>query len=439
MIWVVLSAVATLIVASYLASLNLAIVRTRRAALEQRFEQLGQQEAGHWLIAHREAVNFTVGLFRTVARLAFFMFVLVALIGGIGENFALFFSDLLIAGLISAPALWICSTVIASAIARHAGTGLITRSTWLLRAFFVIGYPIVKPLWFIDEAVRRLAGAQPREEEAELELLRSIEDTQREGALQPEAAAMLENIVEFSNTDVAEIMTPRTDIAGIALTNNLQSIRQFIAEAGHSRIPVFEHNLDHIVGILYAKDLLRFLGEDPASFKLKPLLRKPIIVPETKPVHELLADFQRSEVHMAIVVDEYGGTAGLVTIEDALEEIVGEIHDEHEPDHEEDPQLTRQDELHAEVDGRYYIDDLNEELGLDLPEEEDYDTIAGYVLSTFGRVPAKDETFETPLARFTVLDVTATTVRKVGIELLTAVSTPIRPNGNGGDESTYGK
>lgn len=438
MMWVISAAIITLFIASYLASLNLAIVRMRRAALEQRFEQFDLADAGQWLISHREAVNFTVGLIRTVARLAFFMLVLVALTGGVGDNISLTFGDLLIAGIIAAPAIWICSTVIASAVARHAGVGLIVRSVWLLRAFFVIGYPVVKPLSFIDEAVRRLAGAQPREEEAELELLRSIEDTQREGALQPEAAAMLENIVEFTNTDVAEIMTPRTDIAGIALTNDLQSIRQFIAEAGHSRIPVYEHNLDHIVGILYAKDLLRFLGEDPASFKLKPLLRKPIIVPETKPVHELLADFQRSEVHMAIVVDEYGGTAGLVTIEDALEEIVGEIHDEHEPDHEEDPQLTRLDERHAEVDGRYYIDDLNEELGLELPEEEDYDTIAGYVLSTFGRVPSKNDSFETPQARFTVLEVTATTVIKVAVELLAVTPATSRSNGQNG-ESDYPK
>lgn len=435
--WMTLAAFAALLLASYLASINLALVRVRRSALDRRFEEAGRREAGLWLAEHRESVNFTVGLFRTFARLGFFTLVLVGTVGGMGEPHHLHVTDILIAGAIAAPLLWLCSTVIATAVAQHAGVGLIVRSLWLLRLVHIVGYPIVRPLSFIDEAVRRLAGAQPREEEAELELLRSIEDTQREGTLEPEAAAMLENIVEFTSTDVGEIMTPRTEIQGIELTDDLALIRQAIGEAGHSRIPVYEGNLDHIVGILYAKDLLHFVGEEASSFNLRSLLRKPIIVPETKPVHELLSDFQRSEVHMAIVVDEYGGTAGLVTIEDVLEEIVGEIHDEHEPEHEEDPALVTISETRAEVDGRFYIDDLNEALGLELPEEEDFDTVAGFVLATLGRVPSEGETFETPRARFSVLKVTPTTVLKVGIELFEPL--PARAGVNGGANGINGE
>ena len=190
---------------------------------------------------------------------------------------------------------------------------------------------------------------------------------------------MIENIVEFRSTDVGEVMTPRTDIEGIELTDDLEAIREFIVRVGHSRIPIYAENLDHIRGVLYVKDLIPFLGRDCDGFHLEPLLRQPLRVPETKPLRDLLSEFKRSEVHMAIVIDEYGGTAGLVTIEDVLEEIVGEIHDEHEPDDVDEPTLDVVDDTHAEVDGRFHIDDLNERLGLTLPENEDYDTIAGFL------------------------------------------------------------
>ncbi|MHC4710518.1 MAG: hemolysin family protein [Planctomycetota bacterium] len=231
---------------------------------------------------------------------------------------------------------------------------------------------------------------------------------------------MLENVVEFTSTDVAEIMTPRTDIDGIELTNDLAAIRTFISEVGHSRIPVYKENLDHVIGILYVKDLIPYLGQDANNFTLEALLRQPIIVPETKPVRELLADFQKSEVHMAIVIDEYGGTEGLVTIEDVLEEIVGEIRDEHEPAGEEEPSLVSIDATHAEVDGRYHIDDLNERLGLRIPEDDDFDTVGGFVLAQLGHVPSEGEMFESHDARFTALATAPTHVQRVAIELLRA-------------------
>ena len=166
------------------------------------------------------------------------------------------------------------------------------------------------------------------------------------------------------------------------------------------------------------KDLIPYLGEDAANFALRPLLREPIRVPQTKPVRELLADFQQSEVHLALIIDEYGGTVGLVTIEDVLEELVGEIHDEHEPDGEEMPTITLIDETRAEVDGRYHIDDLNEKLGLELPEDDDFDTVGGFVLARLGRVPAAGDSFDAHDARFTALIATPTHVRKVAVELL---------------------
>ena len=156
----------------------------------------------------------------------------------------------------------------------------------------------------------------------------------------------------------------------------------------------------------------------PATFRLQPLLRSPIVVPETKVVADLLADFQQSEVHMAIVVDEYGGTAGLVTIEDVLEEIVGEIKDEHEGDVEEEPELRSTANGSYEVDGRFHVDDLNEALELNLPEDEEYDTVGGYLMACLGRVPDQGDSWDSENVRLTALETTATQVSLIGIEKL---------------------
>ncbi|MHC4992776.1 MAG: hemolysin family protein [Planctomycetota bacterium] len=410
-----------LVVATWLAALKLALLRLGRSIAGQQLEEQGKTRGAQWLTARFDSAIFATSLLRTVARLAFFVLVLAEVIELGFDPSALIWADLLIAGVIAVPLLWIFNSVLSSALARYAATGLIVRGLPVMRAMTWVCLPLTKAVSFIDEAVRRLSGANLREqEEREAELLRSIEETQREGGLDEEAASMLENVVEFTSTDVAEIMTPRTDIEGIELSDDLAAIRSFISEVGHSRIPVYKENLDHVIGILYVKDLIPYLGQDANNFTLEALLRQPIIVPETKPVRELLADFQKSEVHMAIVIDEYGGTEGLVTIEDVLEEIVGEIRDEHDPAGEEEPALVSIDETHAEVDGRFHIDDLNERLGLRIPEDDDFDTVGGFVLAQLGHVPSEGETFESHDARFTALAAAPTHVRRVAIELLRA-------------------
>jgi CBS domain containing-hemolysin-like protein len=278
----------------------------------------------------------------------------------------------------------------------------------------------------IDGVIRRLAGPRDRDE-AEAELLESIEDSQREGALDVVSAEILENVVEFTNTEVSQVMTPRPEIEGIEFTDDLSKIRGIISTAGHSRIPVYRQNLDNIVGILYLKDLIRYLGADGTEFRLQPLLRTPIVVPETKPVRTLLADFQRSEVHLAIVVDEFGATAGLVTIEDVLEQIVGDIRDEHEPMNDNEAELKMIDDRHAEVEGRFRVHELNAQMGLDLPEQGDYDTIAGLVISHLGHVPMSGEKFEIGRVRFTTLSATPTHVRRLSLEaMLGSEATPAK-------------
>ncbi len=312
---------------------------------------------------------------------------------------------------------WISSTVLAGAIAKHGGVWLLSGTLPMLR-LLAWGSGLSSGLVrFVDEVIRRLSGAGPRHDDAEEELLRSIEASQREGSLPPHAAEMLENVVEFSETDVGEIMTPRTDMEGIERTDDLVEIRRFVIESGHSRIPVFEENLDHILGILYVKDLIGFLGEEANGFNLENVLRQPIVIPESKPVQELLGDFQKSEVHMAIVIDEYGGTAGLVTIEDVLEEIVGEIRDEHDETEAEEPELVRLDSGRVQVSGRFDLDDLNDELGLALPEDEEYDTIAGFVLAKLGHVPNAGESLEVDGITFTALAATPTHIELIAIDL----------------------
>ena len=420
-------AVAVLGAATWIAALKLALLGPSRTLVTLRLEERGRARSATWLSRNFDSAIFAVSLVLTIGQLALFALVLAETVQ-LRTEASLSWPDLLISGLISVALLWVFTNVVAAGLARHVGTGLLSTGLAPIRLLTRLCRPLTMAVSFIDEVVRRLSGANLRDEdETEAELLRSIDQTHRKGGLDEEAASMLENVVEFTNTDVAEIMTPRTDIQGIELTDDLAEIRAFMSEVGHSRIPVYRENLDEILGVLYVRDLVAFLGEDADHFRLEPLLRQPIIVPGSKPVRKLLADFQRSEVHMAIVVDEYGGTEGLVTIEDVLEEIVGEIRDEHEPDGDEEPTLVSIDDHRAEADGRYHIDDLNERLGLRLPEDDDFDTIGGFVLAQLGHVPSEGESFESYDARFTALATAPTHVRRVGIELLGG--TPASGNG----------
>lgn len=431
--WLLLSALIVLIIATYLSALHLALLDFSRSALQKRLERKGKAESGEKLAARIDEAILSISLLRTFARVGFFVLV-IAMFVEIGELVIINWGSLVLAGLITVALLWVFSSVLAYALAKHANIGLISTGIGFVRIIALLGRPLIKVVFFIDEAIRRLSGANliKDEEQAEEELLLSIEDTQREGGLDVTSAALMESVVEFSGTDVGEVMTPRTDIEGIELTNDLAKIRAFIVQVGHSRIPVFADDLDHIKGILYIKDLVPYLGEDATDFKLEPILRQPIFIPETKLVSELLRDFQQNEVHMGIVIDEYGGTAGLVTIEDVLEELVGEIHDEHEPDSEDDPQLVSIDDTHAEADGRFHIDDLNERLGLDVPEDDDFDTIGGFMLARLGHVPKNGEIVEAYNAKFTTITATRTHIQRVAIELINdGSSLNGKRNGNG--------
>jgi CBS domain containing-hemolysin-like protein len=201
---------------------------------------------------------------------------------------------------------------------------------------------------------------------------------------------------------------------------SLDTIRQTVEATGHSRIPVFERTLDHIVGILYARDLLKYIGEPPEKFDLRAAVRPALYVPDTKPLRDLLQDFRLQKVHIAIVLDEYGGTAGLVTIEDIIEELVGDISDEHE--RTEPALLKRLSDQSWDADARVYIDELNRTLGLTLPEDGGFDTLGGFITTTLGRIPTTGTTFEHAGVKYTILHAEPQKVNRVKIDMPVVVT-----------------
>jgi len=271
----------------------------------------------------------------------------------------------------------------------------------------------------IPSFVRRLAGiaeTTPEEEheEKQEEFLTGLEQHKTDGVLDEEEQEMIENVLELSSSTADEIMTPRTDIVAAEVSSDLQQVLQIITSGGHTRIPVYEENIDNIVGLIYAKDLLAEIGKDPGDFKLSEKMRKVYFVPETKPLRALLHEFQNQKLHISIVLDEYGGTAGIVTLEDILEELVGEITDEYEETPAEP--IMKIDQNTIEADARTYIDDLNDECDLNLPEDEDYETIGGFVFSRLGYIPKANESFDYENLKFTIASAEARKIKRIKIQ-----------------------
>ncbi len=239
--------------------------------------------------------------------------------------------------------------------------------------------------------------AEPRSREELLELLRHA---QQRKLIDAEALSMIEGALTVSSTQVRDVMVPRSQMVTLEHDQQLEELLPTIVRSGHSRFPVLGEDPDEVLGVLLAKDLLRFFGRNSDDFRVTDLLRKVAFIPESKRLNVLLREFRANRQHMAIVVDEYGGVSGLVTIEDVLEEIVGEIDDE--TDREEEQYVFPQ------PDGRYTIkalmplEDFNERFGTRLPQDE-FDTIGGYVVAAFGHLPEPGEQIEIGKLQFEVL------------------------------------
>jgi putative hemolysin len=256
--------------------------------------------------------------------------------------------------------------------------------------------PIV---WFVSRIsallVRLLGGREKPQggylSTEELKLL--VETGSEQGQIEEEEKEMIHGVIELAEKRVHEVMVPRIGIRAVNVDDPLEEVLDMIVRAGHSRLPVFEENLDNVVGILYAKDLLPYLkgnGLANGQIDIRNLVRSPVYVPESKPVDDLLHEMQAAKRHIAIVVDEYGGTAGLVTMEDVVEEIVGEIQDEYDTEQEMVEDISTDDELAFRIDGRVSMDDLRDLFDLsddDEPDEDAYDTIGGFVVHRVGRIP----------------------------------------------------
>lgn len=253
----------------------------------------------------------------------------------------------------------------------------------------------------------RIAGrVDPESEKSDVfadEIQSVVDEGEREGAVESRAGRMIQRVMELRDEDVEAVMTPRTDIVFLSATASLAEAREMILESGHSRIPLVGETPDDIQGILYARDLLEHWGNENAeAISLAGIARDPFYIPETTNIEKLLEMMQRERLHVAVVLDEYGGVTGLVTMEDLLEEIVGNIDDEFDEAQQE--QIEVVDEATINVDARMHIDDLNELYGYDLPEDEDFDTIGGFVFSELGRIPQTDSTFDWRHLKITVLE-----------------------------------
>jgi magnesium and cobalt exporter, CNNM family len=206
--------------------------------------------------------------------------------------------------------------------------------------------------------------------------------------LEEDEKRMIRGIFDLDDTLVREIMTPRVDMSTLPVKASIEEAKRTIVQSGHSRIPLYGKNIDEIKGIIYAKD---FLDTEKSFTALADFMHAPLFVPETKNVGDLLEEFQANKIHVAIIIDEYGGTAGVVTLEDIIEEIVGEIHDEYDENENENNEMRLLPNGSIQAEGRCLIDDINQEFDLELPEDEDVDTIAGYVCGEFGKIPKENE------------------------------------------------
>ncbi len=292
----------------------------------------------------------------------------------------------------------------------------------IVRVLSIVLLPVVWPAAFLMRIVaygigvpapaRRSAAFWTPDEQA------IMSATANAAALDGSNQDLLRSIIEFSDTVIREIMVPRTEMVGLGATATPEDVRRTVIEAGHSRIPVYEETLDQIVGVLYVKDMVASPPDFPGSaesnaFNLKSYVRRTFYVPEVMKISELLREFQKRKTHMAIVVDEYGGTAGLVTLEDIIEEIVGEIQDEYDV---EEKQFRVLADRKVIADGRVSLWELEEPLGVEFPDSGNYETLAGFLTARVGYLPQKGATVTWADLVFTVKEANEKRIATVEIE-----------------------
>ena len=268
-----------------------------------------------------------------------------------------------------------------------------------------------KKTGFFELARRLMTGRKRITEDGINEF---IEASEEEGLVNEEESEMIRSIFALGSTVVREIMVPRTDMACVSVTASVHELLETIIACGHSRIPVFENTIDNIIGLLYAKDLLRSWSDPDERVQIRSLMRQPYFIPETKNLEVLLQEFKRKRVHLAIVIDEYGGTSGLVTIEDLLEQIVGDIQDEYDKEEELfainlDGSIT--------ADARMPVEELEEQFGVNI-ERDKFDSVGGLIFHLTGKIPAIGDVVDCEGLQLTVIDADERKIKKVEISKL---------------------
>jgi len=284
-------------------------------------------------------------------------------------------------------------------------------SSFFLEIIKYLFWPIIKVLEFIS-SIFTIKKRQIEQTDITSEDFKNlIQSKVTQHSLEENEKKIITNIFRFSSTDAKKIMTPRVDIAGVDTSEGLQKVKDMIISSGHSKIPIYKANIDNIIGIIYAKDIIL----NPNKRSISSLLRPPLFVTENTKIQNLLNKFKRRKIQIAIIVDEYGGTEGLVTLEDILEELVGEIRDEYD---KEKPNIVKQTNGTYSINGMYSISELNEKFILDIDEER-YDNLAEFIYDNFNKVPEENESFiYKDLIKFTVKRVKARRIEYITLEVL---------------------
>lgn len=411
-----LEAALVLLVVASLAAIQARAVRgARRQLIQELCRRRGRPERYEEIVAASEAIAFIAA---TVVVCAAVGATLLAFGGLVAAGRSPAVEASAVAGWIGLA--WLLLVVVPALLARFGGPWIVVATWTLWRPIVGLIGPVVHQLGKAAAVLGRgvgqphptVAAEQPHEE---LKLV--VDQAHREGSLAGAARDMIRGVIGLDAVRVAAIMTPRTKMVLIAAATPWEEAIRIAAESGHTRLPVWDRSPDDVVGVLHIRDVLSCLtagGAAAAAPGIRPLLRPPWFVPESMSVQKLLREFQRGKTHLAVVTDEFGGVSGLVTIEDALEEIVGEIADEHDEAFADGIRMLSADA--CEVVAAVRIATVNERLGLHLPEEADFDTIGGFVFHQFGRIPEVGEAIEAHDARLEVLAATRRRIDLVRIE-----------------------
>lgn len=294
--------------------------------------------------------------------------------------------------------------LIPEAISMWIGDRIVVRVLPVLDAMEKLLSPLTASFRGARRALLRLMGGRADRSDqdlAEAGIRAAVALGEREGLLEQGEKTMIESVLQFRDAEVVEVMTPRTDMVCFEASDTVEEAIPKAIACGHSRIPIYRKDVDEIIGVLYVKDLLRHAADEGLrNLRLEKVVRKIHFVPENKELKDLLGEFRAERFHIAVVLDEYGGTSGLVTIEDIIEEIVGEIEDEYDTAGRD--QIRKIDELTWDLDGRTSILDVNKSLGARIPESDDYETVAGFLFSALGHVPREGEELGTDGVLFRV-------------------------------------